>query len=77
MEAVMPRLLSRIPLFIAGVPLHVQAATQEAAGGASSDSDFMIWVVVVLVAIFGGLGFATWQLIKTERGSQSGSKPPQ
>lgn len=69
-------LLSRIPLFLAGVPLHARAAMQEAAAGASSDSDFMIWVVVVLVAVFGGLGYATWQLIKTERDGQSGNKPP-
>lgn len=72
----MLRLFSRIPLFFAGVPLHVPAAMQEAAGGASSDSDFMIWVVVVLVLVFGGLGYATWQFIKTERDGQPGNKPP-
>lgn len=72
----MLRLLSGIPLFFAGVSMHVLAAMEEAAGGAPSDSDFMIWVVVVLVAVFGGFGFATWQLIKTERGSQPGNKPP-
>ena len=72
----MLRLLSGVPLSFAGVSMNVLAAVGEAAGGASSDSDFMIWVVVVLVAVFGGLGYATWQLLKTERGGQPGNKPP-
>ena len=72
----MYRLLSWIALFSAGFPPRVQAVTQEAAGSAPPDSDFMIWVVVVLVLIFGGLGYATWQFIKTERSGQPGNKPP-
>ena len=69
----------RLPLVVAyllaGVPLHVQAALQEEAGSAGSDFEAVMWIVLVLAVIVGGLGYSTWDLLKSERKAREGKKP--
>ena len=69
----------RLPLIVAyvlaGVPLYAQAALQEVSGSAASDFEAAIWIVLVLAVIVGGLGYSTWDLLKSERKAREGKKP--
>jgi len=69
----------RLPLVVAyllaAVPQHAQAALQVEAASAASDFEAVIWIVLVLAVIVGGLSYSTWDLLKSERKAREGKKP--